>query len=328
MTHLGTQISALADGRLTGAARERALCHVAACAACADELAATRAARRALAAAADVPPAPDLTPRLLALGALAPCRPAGEPQAPAGSARSRLARSAGGTPLGGGPVLGEALGLGSGRFGGSVLDAATAGGRRPPVRSAAVLTVGVAVVGLFLLGEVRDVTPDSHPAADLALLAAAGAQGGASPALATTAGAAGEVAVDARGTSVDDVWPGGQLPDGYVVVATASSATWTELDLDGPAGPVVVLRQPGRLRADVVADVPTLAIGEHEVHVLSDAPWHVVWQSGDAVVGVVAAHRSSAVDEVVAAYPQEQVDDGIGARMSRGWQSVVGAWAP
>lgn len=311
MTHLGTQISALADGRLTGSARERALCHVAACGACAEELAATRAARRALAGATDVPPAPDLALRLLALGATG--------HAPAGRAER--------TALGCGPVLGD-TGFGTPQFGGSVLGASSVGGRRPAVRSAAVLTVGAAVVGLFLLGEARDVTPDSHPAADLALLAAAGSTTSGASVVATTAEGAEGGTTDVARAAVDEVWPGGTLPDGYVVVATHTDATWTELDLDGPAGPVVVLRQVGRLRDEVVADAPTLTIGEHEVQVLSDAPWHVVWQSGDAVVGVVAAHRSTAVEELVAAYPVERVDDGIGARMSRGWQTVVGAWAP
>src|SRR5690606_23106913 len=67
--HLGTWISALADGQLDPEARERALGHVAGCPSCAEELAAVRAARRALADAGDVPVAPDLTGRLLALGA-------------------------------------------------------------------------------------------------------------------------------------------------------------------------------------------------------------------------------------------------------------------
>ena len=70
MSHLGTRLSALADGQLAPAATERALAHVAGCPQCAAELTAARAARRALAAADDVTPAPDLTARLLSLGTL------------------------------------------------------------------------------------------------------------------------------------------------------------------------------------------------------------------------------------------------------------------
>lgn len=305
MTHLGTQISALADGRLVGDARERALCHIAACDACAQELAATRAARQALAAATDVPPAPGLTPRLLALGASGPCGTAPR-SAPA---------------LGGGPVL-------DGLFDSPVLDGSMTGVRRPSARSVAVLTVGAAVVGLFLLGETRAVTPDSHRAEDLALLAAAGSAGGATSAVAST-----DVAVDSGPAHVDpavldSVWPGAELPDGYVVVATGGDPALARVDLDGPAGAVVVLRQPGQLRGDVAAQVPTTTIGEQDVHVLSVQPWHAVWQSGDAVVGVVAAHRSTAVDDLVAAYPTRSGDDGLSARVQRGWQVLVGAWSP
>lgn len=322
MTHLGTQISALADGRLVGAARERALCHVAACEPCAQELAATRAARQALAAAAaDVPPTADLTSRLLALGATGPCGAVRRPSPGAERAGARVAGRVPASALGGGPVL-DAM------FQPTMLDGSMTGWRRPSLRSVAVLTVGAAVVGLFLLGEARDVTPDSHPAEDLALLAAAGSAGGgfsaAAPAGASSA--AGPAEVDA--SVLDAVWPGSELPAGYALVAADADVALARIGLDGPAGSVVVLRQPGHLRAEVVADVPTTTIGEHEVHVLSTQPWHVVWQSGDAVVGVVAAHRSTAVDDLVAAYPTEEGDDGLGARVQRGWQVLVGAWSP
>lgn len=323
MTHLGTQISALADGRLVGAARERALCHVAACEPCAQELAATRAARQALAAAHDVPPAPDLTPRLLALGAIDPCGAVRRSAPEADGARRGTPRVAGRVPataLGGGPVL-DAM------FQPTMLDGSMTGWRRPSLRSVAVLTVGAAVVGLFLLGEARDVTPESHRAEDLALLAAAGSAGGLSAAAPVGApAAAGPAEVD--DSVLDAVWPGSELPDGYAVVAADADAALARIDLDGPAGSVVVLRQPGHLRAEVVADVPTTTIGEHEVHVLSTQPWHAVWQSGDAVVAVVAAHRSTAVDDLVAAYPTEHGDDGLSARVQRGWQVLVGAWSP
>lgn len=331
MTHLGTRISALVDGRLTGAERERALCHVAACPACADELAATRAARRALAAACEVAPAPDLTARLLALGAQAAC-PAGParqpstPPPPAGRVPTAPAAGLGGGPvLRSGPVLGTGpvLGIGRGGLDGSVLDA---GPFRASARSVALIAAGAVVAGLFLLGEARQVMPDSHPASDLALLASAGTEAGG----AVTVAAGGQTGGLAAASSVDpgDAWPGGALPEGYAVVATGTARGGARLDLDGPSGPVVVLREPGVLDGDALADLPTVALGPHEVHVLSVAPWHVVWQSGDAVVGVVAAHRSSAVDDLVAAYPAVRADDGIGARMSRGWQTVVGAWGP
>ncbi len=72
VTHLGSRLSALVDGQLSPAEAERALEHVACCPRCAAELAAARAARRALSAAGPVEPAPDLAARLLALSAEIP----------------------------------------------------------------------------------------------------------------------------------------------------------------------------------------------------------------------------------------------------------------
>lgn len=62
MSHLGPRISALADGELGHQARDRALAHVAHCAACRDQLEAERAVKAALASAA----APVPSDRMLA----------------------------------------------------------------------------------------------------------------------------------------------------------------------------------------------------------------------------------------------------------------------
>ena len=53
MSHLGSRLSDLVDGRLAPRVAERVLGHVAACAACAAELATARVARRTLSAAPD-----------------------------------------------------------------------------------------------------------------------------------------------------------------------------------------------------------------------------------------------------------------------------------
>ncbi|WP_205687455.1 zf-HC2 domain-containing protein, partial [Cellulomonas endophytica] len=88
MSHLGSRIDALADGQLAPAAAERALAHVAACPACAEELAAARDAHRRLAAAADVAPAPDLTARLLRLA----CEPPQPPPSRGADGPARVGR--------------------------------------------------------------------------------------------------------------------------------------------------------------------------------------------------------------------------------------------
>ena len=69
MTHLGDRIAALADGELSHAERDRALAHVANCAACRAELDLQREVRALLAAAAAPPPGPDTLDALLSLAA-------------------------------------------------------------------------------------------------------------------------------------------------------------------------------------------------------------------------------------------------------------------
>jgi hypothetical protein len=79
MAHLGSRVTALVDGRMDPSETERALIHVASCPRCADELAAARATRAALAQARHAPaPDPTLTVRLLSMRAEAPARP-GDP---------------------------------------------------------------------------------------------------------------------------------------------------------------------------------------------------------------------------------------------------------
>jgi anti-sigma factor RsiW len=85
VSHLGSRISALADGQLSPAATERALAHVATCPQCAAELGAARAARRAVASADIVAPTADLTARLLSLAGPAPRDGGGERVDPVGS---------------------------------------------------------------------------------------------------------------------------------------------------------------------------------------------------------------------------------------------------
>ena len=69
MTHLGSWLSALADGQLPPDETERALVHVVGCPRCTAELATARATRRVLSntAAEPLEPASGLTARLLSL---------------------------------------------------------------------------------------------------------------------------------------------------------------------------------------------------------------------------------------------------------------------
>lgn len=308
MTHLGTQIAALVDGQLPPAAAERALCHVAGCADCAAEVVAQRAARAALASAGQVPVAGDLTARLLALGAnqatfgCPPERadtPVDRMRNGLDALRVRVASHAG-TPV---PMP-------SPRAERVAARACLGAPRRSGIPAWAVLAVaGVAVTWLFAMGEESAVVPHRHPAQALGLLAAAEAL-------------AGDGVVDLDEATMAAV------PDGYEVVAVQHRPEGVEVDLDGPYGAVVVTQQAGRLDPAAVAGAPVMQAGGHDVHVLSQAPWHMVWQSGDTVVSVVSGGPSPAVEAVATAYPSAPFDDGVDAQISRGWAVVAGHWTP
>ncbi len=299
MMHLGSRISALVDCQLDPAATERALAHVATCPDCARELAAARAARQALAAADPVQPTADLTARLLSLSSqdVAP-PPVGprDPFAPSPSLPTTY------------PMRGDVL------------------TRRTPVRLVvgSVAGLGAVAAGLFVLGGRPVVTPSSHPATVLGLLAhPSGVVDG------TTA----SVAAD------DDyvTWLRGQgwtfpqsLPDGWRVSAirwgTGSGPQRLEVDVVGPSGTFVVTEQQGRLDTAGLTGAPVREVGGRQAHVLSFSPWHVAWQSEATVVQVVGAQDAGDLDALVASFPEAGYDDTVAGRIGRGWQTVSAVW--
>lgn len=340
MTHLGTQISALADGQLAPAAAERAMAHVAACADCAAELASARAARRALAAAFEVPVDPQLTARLIALGQCER-KPRSTARLAEGSVPMPGSREAERVPAG--CLRGEVSRSRLSGFSAHMVVAATAG-------------LGVAAAGLLALGAQPEVTPRAHPAHALTLLSrAAPAQGPPAPtpssgrpsgmtaqnaAILTAGQATAEASGDrAEGSEAETLgwlrqhgWSSpAELPDGYRVTALrvdVDGSEGVELDLTGPAGTIVVTEQQGRLDEAAVAQAPVVQVGERDVRLLSTAPWHAVWQSGGTVVSVVAQRPSPDAEELVQAYPHQGYDDGVLARLARGWVVVAGSWGP
>jgi anti-sigma factor RsiW len=71
VTHLGQRLSALIDGELEGAERERVLLHMARCDSCRDEAAALRTLKRRMSALGEAAAGAGLTGRLIRLSALA-----------------------------------------------------------------------------------------------------------------------------------------------------------------------------------------------------------------------------------------------------------------
>lgn len=323
--HLGTWVSALVDGQLGPAATERALAHVAACPTCAHELAVARQARLALSVVHDVEPAPHLTARLLALGTPPPG------QAP-GQARPGERK----------PVV--PLGLSAYALPARALSGDLTSRRRPGYRVAiaSFAGVGVAAIGLFLLGDQPVVVPTAHPAEVLSMLGQASGPGG------TTAGTlapdlAAQISSSSRGSGLteaavlawmrDGGWtcPTG-VPDGYKITAARligghDTDVLLELDLAGPDGVIVLTEERGALAGAALVGVPTEAVGDRTVYVLNRQPWHVVWQSGDTVVSVVSESSTDSVAALVASFPAAGFDDGLPARLARGWDTVTGAFA-
>ncbi|QZN86408.1 zf-HC2 domain-containing protein [Cellulomonas sp. C5510] len=361
--HLGDRISALVDGQLGPAATERALVHVAGCPRCAADLAAARAARRVLSDADDVRPAGDLTARLLALGGCPgtgdPRRgPAGHAAPgrmdpfvpPAGAARPSPAATGlvgllgggrgvlGGEVLGSGRVVGARTGvtgrvlgrevLGSGGvLGGRGFPGPGQGRRRFRAAVGSLTGLGMVAVGLFLLGDRPDVAPVTASRDALAVLGDAGA-----PAAVAVA-APSEPAVGATTQEYLD-WMRAhgwtcptEIPDGWAVtsVRERDGGRTLEVDLSGPAGGVVVTEQHGQLDTGVLTAADQLDVAGRTVYVLSTAPWHAAWQSGDTVVEVVAAGTDPEVSAVVARFPGGEFDTGLPARLTRGWDTLTTA---
>ncbi|RXR26302.1 zf-HC2 domain-containing protein [Oerskovia turbata] len=330
MTHLGTLVSALADDQLSPATRERALTHVAGCDQCAAELAVARAVRKRLSCARDVLPTTDLTSRLLALSSEIPAAQ-GDPLRQGPPARDPWAAS---------PEVGALRGALTGDF---VAHARRRRSRRTLVAASSGLAV--LAVALFTLGDRPVVVPDRHVAAPLTLLAQAGdsAQDAADPGLVPVRPVVGGSGTSASGAASTDsmdltdsaalAWmadhgwtsPSGIL-DGFDVTGVhlvGDDRDVLQVDLAGPEGTVVVREQVGRL--DTTSLTRSEGFDGRAVYVLSDEPWHVVWQAGDTVIDVVAEARKEVLAAFVATFPAHDFDAGVPARISRGWTTMTGA---
>ncbi|HEY0120002.1 MAG TPA: zf-HC2 domain-containing protein [Cellulomonas sp.] len=300
MTHLGPWLSALADGQLPADETERALAHVATCPRCAAELAAARDAHRTLSAAAAaerLEPAPDLTARLLSLA------PAGAPVL--GPHPDPFVPTT--------PLPGRSSGILPGRSSGVLRGDVLGGGRAASrVLVSSVAGIGLVAASLFSLGARPAVIPSTHPGTALGVL--------------------GEASVSAPADTTDVSrlasagWTVPDLPSGWQVAATRAQSGGVEVDLTGPSSTAVVSERRGRLDVAALAGQPTQRVGSRDVYLLSAEPWHVAWQADDTVVEVLAPTAGSDVDALVAAFPAGPFDDGVPARIGRGWSVVARAF--
>jgi len=330
VSHLGSRISALADGQLPPAAAERALAHVAACSECAAELKAARAARAALSSAADdVLPDADLADRLLSLAPSEP--PAFAPQAadPFATTPRRTAHDLGSYGLHRGPAR-RAWGT---RTGAALCGEVPLRRVAPRMVVGSVAGMGAVAAMLFVLGARPAMTPEGHLSADLELLGHAAVEPNTGQVRAVSLQADDEAVDIAAGSDPvawlsENGWPfPEQLAAGWSVSAVRYSADGgIEIDVAGGASPVVVTENAGRLDTTHLAGAQITTLGDREVAVLSEQPWHVAWQSGSTVVQVVVAQDSGDARDFVGEFPGGAYDDGVPARISRGWSTVTGVF--
>lgn len=304
-SHLGSWLSALVDGQLGPADTERALSHVAVCRACARELDAARAARRALASVRDVTPDPALVHRLMALQASIPPAEADPLRSPGRA-----------TPYGGAfapPFPGDA------DYTGNLLRRARTG---RVARIAAFGAGGLGVLGmtLFALGEAPVVSPDLSTQATMTVLGRAGEDAAAPGEDVLARLGDDDPTSDALAWVAENGWVApSRLPDGYAVSGlrlVGDEGQVLELDLAGPDGAVVVRQQVGRLEGSAVRTVR-----------LSEDLEHMAWQCDDVVIDVVAEVPDDVLAELVAAFPGRGYDAGVLPRIARGWTTVTGAIA-
>ncbi|GAB4083974.1 hypothetical protein GCM10028784_06040 [Myceligenerans cantabricum] len=317
--HLGSWISALADGQLDASQTEQALEHVAVCRACARELDDARRSRRLLSAPCDdVLPDPALTARLIALQASIP-------DTDDDPLRGRR-RSAFGTP---GAVGGQ---QGPG-WGGVPLPGLVDGvrlrgqlptGRRRTARFLALGAGGVGALGLALfgLGQGPQVSPHVSAADAMTMLARTGPdERAAGQDVLASLAPAGAIPEQRSAAALDwaaaEGWSApARLPDGLEVTAVrllGDEGQVLEIDLAGEAGHAVVREQVGRLA------------GDDQVQVLARTPAHLAWQCDDVVVDVVADLPEDALTELVASFPADGYDAGVLSRIARGWSTATGA---
>lgn len=319
--HLGSWISALADGQLDASQTEQALEHVAICRACARELDDARRSRRLLASAVDdVRPDPALTARLIALQASIPRTeddPLRSPRRSAFGTQDPAQRQGGARPgWGGVPLPGLVDGV---RLSGHVPS-----GRRRRARFLALGAGGVGALGLVLfgIGQGPQVTPGVSAADAMTMLARTGPDERAAG-TDILAGIAPVGAMPEQRSAAALDWAAAEgwaaptdLPDGLEVTAVrmvGDQGQVLEIDLSGEAGHAVVREQVGRLA------------GEEPVQVLARTPAHLAWQSEDVVVDVVADLPEDMLADLVASFPAHDYDAGVLSRIARGWSTATGA---
>ncbi|WP_062310796.1 anti-sigma factor family protein [Demequina rhizosphaerae] len=167
--------------------------------------------------------------------------------------------------------------------------------RRPAVLTLSLTLILVAVIGAaYVAGAPEDVDPGLSAQAD-------------------TAGQS-IVRMDSStlregGLSGDWIQPDWQstgfIPVEGTVREAASGSRVLVYTLLTDAEPVLVLEQQGRLRYDRVAALPRVEAGGLDAYVVSTSPSRLAWQAGGVVVALSCSCALDTLEEVAAAFPQD-----------------------
>lgn len=183
-----------------------------------------------------------------------------------------------------------------------------------------------AVVGLVVVGSVAE------PRADLdSILDVVSGRAGERPAELAD-GEDSQVGGDVAAWMTEHGWSAPtSLPSGMRVVDVevheTDSGEVLEVEIAGAMAHVRLLQQRGLLAGEGVADLQTELVGQHDAMLLTTGVHDVALQSEDCVVVVLAAADDTALsDAILDALPAGDFDTSVGARLTRGWDTVT-AWA-
>lgn len=303
--HLGADVSALVDGQLPPERAETAYVHLVGCERCAAEVAHERASRRRLSGVADIPPSAELTDRLLRLAAQpVPVSPQ-RPWSLSERTRRRLVSRTGLVAVGAASVAGALVVVGT-----------LAERQEDPAR---------------LLAQVLAPQHDSQVVispngiTSASMLTSSGT-GDMSTAEGTPSGTTGSALawLAGHGWAVPAALPE-ELHVNHLGTSTGQAGeTVLEVELVGEGHQILVLQQRGVLDGDALESLRSVRHGDAEVYLLPGTGTRLALQCDDVIVLVASPVDDELVHEVAAAFRATEPGSGMGARLDRGWQTLIG----
>ncbi len=315
--HLGDLGSALVDNQLSLANQEKALAHLARCPRCAQEVAAIRAARRLLNTAPDIPaPRTDFLGSLIAL----------DKDGLGGGFRDTRH----GAQIGINPFL-ESEFIPKGSLSGEIQNAS--GFKKHWPKYVAGLTVGALCAGAYTLGGRPMITPQLTAVATQEHLNRTNVTFDFMPVIAMSQNAQ---TAQVSGIDHDQLsdWlsahqfsvPQG-LPESVLVMRAgfiSSDPGVLEIVFDTEVGTVMVTETYGQLNLNAVTGLPSIAHFSGPIYVASDAPTHLVWQSGENVMELSSPAAIADIGDMIDGFPVTPSDTGMKDRLARGLTQMTG----